>query len=224
MHRRNVSVRGESGMNKADYKVGQIIHFGTYRQSVEGGLEPIEWQVLYSYMNEILLISRYALDCVQYNDKYGSINWGVSSLRHWMNTVFWNTAFSPEEQAQMSVFDALRTRRFMSLRMKYNRNLDRVCILSIEEAEVWLPSPKDRICQATEYAKHMGVRTYESNRCRWWLRSPLRTHPFASCVTEYGGIEYRGNAVDAAQIGVRPVIAVCFSDDNSIDAMHMAHR
>ena len=214
-------------MGKTDCKAGQMIRFGSYRQSAEGGPEPIEWRVLHSYRNEALLISRYVLDCVRYNDRYDFINWGVSSLRQWMNTVFWNTAFFPEEQAQMSVFNALKTRRFMSYKageMKYNRNLDRACILSIEEAEVWLPSPKDRLAQATEYAKLMGVRTYENNRCSWWLRSPLRTNTYASCVTQYGGIEYRSEAVNAAWIGVRPVIAVSFSDGSAADAMCTAHR
>ena len=49
------------------------------------------------------LISKYALDCVQYNTKEESVTWETCSLRKWLNETFLNEAFTVVEQAQLAV-------------------------------------------------------------------------------------------------------------------------
>ena len=53
-------------------KKGDIIKFGNYPQDSDGNKAPIEWLVLdFNEKTEVaLLISRYGLDCGDYNDEW----------------------------------------------------------------------------------------------------------------------------------------------------------
>ena len=62
-------------------KKGDIIKFGNYPQDSNGSISPIEWLVLDVKENESLLISRYGLDCRQYNREWVGITWEDSNLR-----------------------------------------------------------------------------------------------------------------------------------------------
>ena len=78
-------------------KKGDIIKFGNYPQDSNGSISPIEWLVLDVKENESLLISRYGLDCRQYNREWVGITWEDSNLRTWLNNGFIKTAFSENE-------------------------------------------------------------------------------------------------------------------------------
>ena len=103
----------------ADLKRGQVVAFGKYEQdNNEGnGSESINWVVLNvnTDKKEIVLTSKFALDCKAYDDEEdlkkrfpdgkGGINWDSvnvtwedSTLRSWLNSDFYNAAFSDEEK------------------------------------------------------------------------------------------------------------------------------
>ena len=78
-----------------------IITLGTYEQdgNLDNGTEPIEWYVIGVDGNRILLQSKYALDCKPFNETIDHVTWETCSLRKWLNTDFFNAAFTEEEQA-----------------------------------------------------------------------------------------------------------------------------
>ncbi len=79
---------------------GQYVTFGSYEQdnNLNNGQEPIEWEILSVEEDRILLISRYVLDCVQYNTEYTDVTWETCTLRSWLNNDFYNTAFTDDEK------------------------------------------------------------------------------------------------------------------------------
>ena len=55
-------------LNK-DVKEGDIVEFGRYMQKNDNDMDNIEWNVLDVKDGKALLLSRYALDFKQYNEK-----------------------------------------------------------------------------------------------------------------------------------------------------------
>ncbi len=81
--------------------VGDTFTFGVYEQdnTLFNGKEDIEWLVLDKEDNKIFVISKYALDNVNYNSIDESVTWETCTLRKWLNETFINVAFSLDEQA-----------------------------------------------------------------------------------------------------------------------------
>ena len=127
---------GEEKWNKIkNIKVGDTYTFGAYEQdnSTSNGKEAIEWTVLDKDGMSLLLISKQALDCQQYNTSYTDVTWESCSLRKWMNGTFLNKAFNAEEQAQIQ-----NTTVSADKNPEYNTNpgnatTDKVFLLSINE-------------------------------------------------------------------------------------------
>ena len=94
-------------VNADDYQEGDIYTFGRYEQNdnAEDGLEPIEWIILKIEDDRMMLISKYALDGQPFHDTKEPVTWGDCSLRKWLNSEFYNNAFSPEEQELILLSD-----------------------------------------------------------------------------------------------------------------------
>lgn len=177
-------------MRAADCPMGGIVHFGKYKQFTGARPTPIEWRVLSNNGHYAAMVSVYALDCVQYHDKFESVNWETCSLRRWMNLYFLNTAFTLEEQARLEAADSG----------------DKVCLMSAEEAKIYFYSDQDRICKGTEYAEERGACISVTDACLWLLRSSYENSSYASYVSFGGNIVEDGNAVDFAHMAIRPMI------------------
>ena len=63
-------------------QVGDYVEFGSYEQDAisSNGKENIEWLVLAREGNQMLVISKYALDCQQYNTSSISVTWETCSF------------------------------------------------------------------------------------------------------------------------------------------------
>ena len=207
---------GEEKWNKIkNIKVGDTYTFGAYEQdnSTSNGKEAIEWTVLDKDGMSLLLISKQALDCQQYNTSYTDVTWESCSLRKWMNGTFLNKAFNAEEQAQIQ-----NTTVSADKNPEYNTNpgnatTDKVFLLSINEVEKYFNSDEARKCAPTAYAKAQGAYTSDSFKtasgaatCWWWLRSPGDTQDSAAYVHDYGSVSYVGYYVDDASDAVRPAL------------------
>ena len=157
---------GEEKWNKIkNIKIGDTYTFGAYEQdnNTSNGKEAIEWTVLDKGGMSLLLISKQALDCQQYNTEGVDITWENCSLRKWMNGTFLNNAFSTEEQAQIQ-----NTTVSADKNPEYNTNpgnatTDKVFLLSIAEAEKYFTTDESRKCAPTAYAKAQGAYTSDSN-------------------------------------------------------------
>lgn len=210
---------GEEKWNKIkkikNIKVGDTYTFGAYEQdnSTSNGKEAIEWTVLDKDGMSLLLISKQALDCQQYNTSYTDVTWESCSLRKWMNGTFLNKAFNAEEQAQIQ-----NTTVSADKNPEYNTNpgnatTDKVFLLSINEVEKYFNSYEARKCAPTAYAKAQGAYTSDSYKtasgaatCWWWLRSPGSYQNDAANVLIDGSVNYIGNIVDYDIYAVRPAL------------------
>ncbi|MBR5702019.1 MAG: hypothetical protein IKX47_06090, partial [Oscillospiraceae bacterium] len=73
---------------------GKYFTLGRYEQDNkrENGPEPIQWMVLARDGDRVLVISRYVLDCVRYDEEYRRVTWETCTLRAWLNGEFLNSA------------------------------------------------------------------------------------------------------------------------------------
>lgn len=60
--------------------------------------EPIEWRIVSNENDEYVLISEYSLDCQRYDTKEGLSTWETSDIRSWLNSTFYDIAFSENEK------------------------------------------------------------------------------------------------------------------------------
>ena len=201
---------GEEKWNKIkNIKIGDTHTFGAYEQdkNTSNGKEAIEWTVLDKDGMSLLLVSKQALDCQQYNTEWVDITWENCSLRKWMNDTFLNNAFSAEEQAQIQ-----NTTVSADKNPEYNTNpgnatTDKVFLLSITEAEKYFSSDNARQCKPIKYAVANGAYVNSNNgNCWWWLRSPGDSQNYAAIASSDGSVDYCGYYVNRNDGAVRPAM------------------
>ena len=102
----------------ASAKPGNELQFGAYEQdnNLSDGAEPIEWVVLANEGDRILVLSKYVLvgtpeeikngeiqddkrDDKWLDIAYNTLTWEVSSERKWLNSIFYQEAFTDDERS-----------------------------------------------------------------------------------------------------------------------------
>lgn len=177
------------GVN-AGAEIGDIVQFGTYEQDgdLSTGKEPIEWLVVASEGREVTLLSRYLLDVQPYNED-GAAAWADSSLRTWLNEVFYRTAFSKDEREGVLEADG-----------------DVVTIPSSDDINRYFPDTESRIAKPTVYAsQNIDAANW------WWLKDNGEGMRTAMVVTDQGAISTSGDEVNFGGDGIRPMITVDMS-------------
>lgn len=160
------------------------VTFGSYRQdwsAENGGVAPIEWLVLsVGEDGKLLLLSKYCLWLDAYAPVNTESNWANSTLRTTLNTTFLQEAFIPEEQAKIA---ELTTHTPDNTAYGYTVSggadtRDKVFLLSIEEAEMFLGQNEVAYPSLTPYAEKSDP---YGDDWDWWLRSPgsSPSHPAA---------------------------------------------
>jgi len=174
---------GATGGRKLTLPIGSTVTFGKYEQDNNSGngKEDIEWRVLYSIGDRVLLISKYGLDCKPFNNNKTSVAWGNSSIRSWLNSTFINSAFTNDQQNDILTTD-----------VDYSC-LDKVFLLSRSEASRYFNDDTDRMCAPTQYAvaqgawrNNYGYTVYGLATGFWWLRTQ------GSASTKAAGVRYNG--------------------------------
>lgn len=190
----------------SEANVGNFVKYGNYRGT------PIIWKVFDVNQNSKMLVSEYALDIKEYNDKNNKkADWQNSTIRKWLNHDFIDNAFSLEEQ-----------RNIVSTKRRENV-YDKVFLLSKNEVEGYFTTKEDRKCYPTSYVKENNENVSGSNDCiGYWLDTEERS---SETLRIYGKnvywnyyVDYRGNTNTVlvwspiieliAKYGVRPVIWV----------------
>ncbi len=187
------------------FQVGDTLFFGSYIQ--ENGFEPIEWIVLDRQGTELLLISRFGLDCQPFNEIGNDVIWENCSLRTWLNDAFLNEAFSPEEQQKIVSARVQNPANPMFGTDGGDATEDRVFLLSVEEEEQFFAAGA---CKATGFASISGADRW---RGCWWLRTSGKNRTGAAFVDEDGFISYSGIGVET-RMAVRPALWVDFASDS----------
>ena len=183
-----------------------FVEFGHYEQDDDfvNGSEPIEWLVLSKDGDELLLISRYALDVRPFHNDPAEVVWEDSDLHEWLNNEFYNMAFSLNEQsrirAAVPVSDADPSSGSAA-------SEERVSLLDIEEAGRYFSDNEQRRTEPTAYAVAEGSEA-EGGYVSWWLRSNGYDLHNAAYVYSDGSIHENGIYVFSTQDCVRPVIRI----------------
>lgn len=158
--------------------------------------KPIQWLVLKEDGFKELVVSQYPLFAHRFNEKTSDGNqWKTSSLRNYLNSTFWETAFSAEEK-----------KKVVNCMLEHpDHTKDNVFVLSKEEAENLL-TQKERTfgngkcnnfcgtCFTNNYKNGYGV-------C-CWLRSPCSSDGMYS-VNSGGTI---GSATVTCFLSIRPAL------------------
>ena len=171
-------------LTECDPRAGDYVLFGSFEQDGDpsNGPERIQWLVLdRDDERHVLLLSRWGLDAVPFDDSGAApVTWTDSTLRAWMNGLFYPAAFTEEERTR--VLEA-------GITAEGEVTADRVFALSREEAQSYLTAAT-AVTDATPYARARGAFTYTeearevfaemgreiddqyiNDTSEWWLRS-----------------------------------------------------
>ena len=188
---------------------GDTVFFGAYEQdnNTSNGKEDVEWLVLEVKDGKALVVSKYALDCKQYNTSNTDVTWETCTLRKWLNNDFINAAFSSYEKAMIPTVTVSADKNSTN---PGNATQDQVFLLSITEANKYFGSDSARQCKPTDYAFANGAYVNSVNgNCGWWLRSPgviqYSAHS-AAYVHNSGGVYESGCDVNIGTSAVRPAM------------------
>ena len=208
----------------AALNVGDHFFLGSYEQDndLTNGQEPIEWRVLQIENGEMLAIAEYALDSQPYNNKGGHARWNKASLRTWLSTEFYNTAFADAEK-QLIITKELKNWE------EKNTTGDPVTLITCDEAKQLFENHDDRMCTPTDYCVAQGARLSTKFRkdkdgyynVNWWTRNhSWESNARGSYVANSGGVMTCGGNKDGVannkKITVRPAV---YLDVQALGAM-----
>lgn len=175
---------------------GCFVKFGAYEQdnNQANGKEPIEWMVLHVEDGKALLLSKYALDISTYHDIQEPASWGISHLRKWLNSIFYEEAFSDKQQTyiewtnhwtQLDYLededDELKPGTFdYVFLLEFSELLGGGLFTENENVREWITkdlrncfdTPEEQIALCTVYASAKSGGNGEVSKCIWWLRTP----------------------------------------------------
>ena len=210
----------------SEAEVGSTVQLGYYPQGsrASGEKDQVDWIVLDRDGSKLLLISKYALDCLPYesaNEMQTESSWETCLLRHWLNDTFLTETFDGGETRILVRTELAENAREGGAHVSLESAADRVFLLSAAEAEQYFATMDQRQCLPTRYA--IGRGAYQSsvgNTCFWWLRTtvdhteqtltgdPTENITRAALVGSSGGIVEIGHYMSNRQYAVRPVIWV----------------
>ena len=190
----------------SSYRGFVTIPFGRYPQASKNENAPIEWLVLKIDGSRALLISKYALDCRQYNTSRANVTWETCTLRKWLNGTFMNAAFSESERAMIPSVTVSADKNPSYSTSPGNSTTDQVFLLSITEVNNYFSSDSARQCQGTAYCYAQGADKADNGNCWWWLRSPGYFSTDAAGVYYDGSVREYGNLVSSDKGAVRPAL------------------
>ena len=188
-------------VNVFAYEAGDIIKFGSYPYYKDGTEKPIEWQILEKFADgTALVVSKYALDNVRYNETRTDVTWETSSIRKWLNNDFYNKAFRNLNKNLIIESYVVNKDNAEYGTKGGNNTYDKMFLLSIEEAEKYFSYNNARKAYPTPYA---NLQTKDITTCPWWLRSPGSNQRGAAIVNDGGYVNSDGYYVPNDFVAVR---------------------
>ena len=127
------------------------VTFGSYPQSDASGntKEPIEWIVLDRQGDKVLLLSKYILDCKNYNNERSDVPWETCTLRKWLNNDFYHQAFNSDEILKIEKTIVINTNNIGGIKNS-NDTYDNIFICGVSEiikyfGGKWSGPQKDKV-------------------------------------------------------------------------------
>ena len=161
---------GKSSLPQADLtdysraKAGDIIWLGA-------PLMP--WQVLENKSGRLLVISKYVLDCLPYEDFYKkSTFWNQSSIRKRLNREYLYGLLTDEEIGRIVPVYINRADDSLTFDVPQGETGDRFFLLSVKEAKRYFRDERRRWAPVVKYATRSMLWTVFDKWAHWWLRTP----------------------------------------------------
>jgi len=153
----------------------------------------IDWYVIRVEGGKALLLSVDILEERQFHEEWEDVTWETCDLRAYLGGEFYNAIFTDEEKAWIADSklknDVSELEDFETV--AGNDTVDRIFLLSVQEAEEYFAAGEDRATEGRE---------------NWWLRTPGRmTNRAASYIGWFGSIETGGYSA-RNEVGVRPAL------------------
>lgn len=194
----------------------QTITLGHYPQGADGAIQPIRWLILEQKEDHMLLLAEKILDMQPYHRGANTVErWEDCDLHRWLQEVFFQQAFTTEEQqliyrnpdaddpSWVSCCDLLK------LDLKTETMLDPVFLPGTHDIEQYFPTDNSPFfpgssAEASDYV----CRQYDVDTMgdySYWLRQPMKDHPCAYIVSPCDSI---GAAMlrESVLHGVRPAM------------------
>ena len=186
--------------------------------------DPIEWIILEEKDGKAKVMANLLLDSQEYNpsnitSKYThnggtgySNNYGLSSIRKWLNETFYNTAFNSFQQELIDTTllnNSASTTSSSTNIYECGSTSDKIFLYTYSAA-INDPFSNDALRQATgtDYAKCQGLYVYNAGaydgNSYWLLRSPDATNAYYCSHVHYDGT-IKGGTVYYCAYGIRPV-------------------
>ncbi len=193
------------------FEEGTYVTFGSYEQDNDfsNGKEEIEWLVLEIKDKKMLLISKYGLENMPFNESeniFENATWETCSLRKWLNSDFIDTAFSTTEKDLLFAANvpAHNNPRYDTL--PGNETTDNVFLLSVNEVDEYFGSLSERTCKATQYSASKNAYTTQNGYSWWLLRTPGNSQNYVTNINVNGSTNINGNLVINNGACVRPAL------------------
>lgn len=181
----------------------------------------VDWIALCEKNHAVLLLSKNGLYCKPF-DENGDSNWGTSSLREWLNTVWVEKCFSHGLECLLIPVDSKSPMEVRSL-LPYEKPVDGFRFKSVDEDYVFLLSETEVTelldSQTSRMEPHwMADRSVidSIHNAKWWIR-PTGVSSDNNIIDEEGKSSF--NSPDADGVFVRPAVWVdniyiqrCFMD------------
>lgn len=183
------------------------IYLGKYYQDDSSKKDKIKWIVLSVEKDSLFVLADRGIECLPFNNDFKGVMYDSSSLRNYLNSNFYNDAFTDSEKSAI-------------LTTNLENSVDKVFLLSEEEAtnaKYGFESNGDnkddfRLCYASNHAKNKGCEVGKQNKfegaCNWWLRTSGDPLIYAKYVDIYGYVNTKGSAIDNKKICVRPAMRI----------------
>ncbi len=176
--------------------------FGTYAG------EGIVWNVLYETKDSMLLISKNVLEGCPFSKKVKLVTWENCTLRKWLNEKFYDQVFNEGEKKHIKT-TVVKTPSLLDKGTDEGYDTeDRIFVLSIDEANRYFPTAKDRTSEATEHATHrVCLSDQYGKNANWWLRTMKESdNNSVGCVVLCDGTIGDASVLNKDTFGVRPAM------------------
>lgn len=174
------------------FDIGDEIIFGQYKQSNYDVKEDVEWIILdRTADDQVLVLSKYCLlelPCVLHPGN--NTSWSQSDVRYYLNSYFYDDAFSDEEKTAITGGFSPSTGSYSFI----TDVDDDVFILSAEELRRYLPVKETRIAMGGPAAGAFCQDSLGYGNC--WLRDADETPGKAPYIDKGGTINSEGIDVD----------------------------
>ncbi len=200
------------------FSYGNTIIFGRYEQdgNTDNGPEPLEWIVLGRTDRAVFVTTKYAIDCLRYQDPKENITWEYSQIRAWLNNVFYNKAFTPSERESIrntAVSNTVGDGKYNT--ESGNNTFDCVYLLSYYEVSNYFKNDEERKLISTEVARRNGA---HYPNCYWMTRSPGVARDQIMAVKNGGQTDY-STVVNDSHLGIRPAMWLLLGEVETQKAM-----